>query len=192
MVYLFIQRVLSFLSTQSEFTVQQTIRLFATHINDKAKIKMQCRKGFLNVNISNIIKFVSTHCRNYKTTSFEKEQSIASLYINMYSLLCRVAVRSSHNPLCVAMHDQGSWHMLKFYPSTPILNSSTFKYITDIYLLLWKTHNHSEIMDKLNTCNIYMAYLNKWTSILMLLQSSCQFLVYLFFILFLNHVKQFH
>ena len=82
--------------------------------------------------------------------------------------------------------------MLKFYPSTPILNSSTFKYITDIYLLLWKTHNHSEIMDKLNTCNIYMAYLNKWTSILMLLQSSCQFLDYLFCILFLSHMKQFH
>ena len=43
---------------------------------------MQCRKRFKNVNISNglltrVIQFVCTHRRSYKSTSFEKEQSIA-------------------------------------------------------------------------------------------------------------------
>ena len=87
--------------SHSNKAVQQAVPLIATHINElKLKIKIQCRKGFNNVNISNglffsercvqtnfhnvltrVIQFVCTQCRSYKTTSFEKEQSIAYIYI---------------------------------------------------------------------------------------------------------------
>ena len=40
------------------------------------KIKIQYKKGFLNVN-TRVIQFVCTHRRSHKTRFFEKEQSIA-------------------------------------------------------------------------------------------------------------------
>ena len=75
--------------SHSNKAVQQAVPFIATHINElKLKIKIQCRKGFNNVNISNglffsercvqtnfhnvltgVIQFVCTQCRSYKNTT---------------------------------------------------------------------------------------------------------------------------